>query len=244
MKRAVRANVNFSVEDATSIIEGAAFEAKYLKRKERSMISHHHKAIFVHIPKCGGQSIEIAFLNDLGLSWKTRAPLLLRQNNNPNIGPPILAHLVARDYTKYHYISQELFLQYYKFALVRHPVDRLISIFNYLNLKTATGSKVSWDNFLYKIVPRKLEEKNYFFLPQTEYCLNEDGEVLLDDIFQLKQMEANIPKIRASSGLKSEVPHINKSFKTISKHDITKHDEEYILEHYRQDLKLLDGTSF
>lgn len=208
------------------------------------MISHQHKTLFVHIPKCGGQSIESAFLTDLGLNWEARAPLLLRLNDNPNIGPPFLAHLVASDYLKFHYISEELFLEYYKFAIVRHPVDRLISTYNYLNLKNSVGSKVSWDVFLYKLFPQKLKEKDYFFLPQIEYCLDENGEALLDDVFPLKQMEENIVRIKAASGLKSDVLHINKSQQTISKSDITNHDEEFILEHYSEDLKLLDKAKF
>ena len=32
------------------------------------MISHEHKTVFIHIPKCGGQSVETCFLDDLGLS--------------------------------------------------------------------------------------------------------------------------------------------------------------------------------
>jgi hypothetical protein len=32
------------------------------------MISHPHRTLFVHIPKCGGQSVEHAFLNALSLT--------------------------------------------------------------------------------------------------------------------------------------------------------------------------------
>ena len=52
------------------------------------MISHNHEYVFVHIPKCGGQSIEHVFLNDLGLEWHNRSPLLLRPNDNLEIDSP------------------------------------------------------------------------------------------------------------------------------------------------------------
>jgi len=42
------------------------------------MISHHHRAIFVHIQKCAGQRVETVFLNDLALPRETRAPFQLR----------------------------------------------------------------------------------------------------------------------------------------------------------------------
>ena len=34
------------------------------------MISFPHKTIFIHIPKCAGQSVEETFLNDIGLDWR------------------------------------------------------------------------------------------------------------------------------------------------------------------------------
>lgn len=66
------------------------------------MISHKHRFIFVYIPKVAGLSIELYFLNNLGLDWKNRRPLLLMHNTEPEIGPQKLAHLLALDYVKYH----------------------------------------------------------------------------------------------------------------------------------------------
>ena len=37
------------------------------------MISLAHQCVFVHIPKCAGQSVETAFLNETSLAWKQRA---------------------------------------------------------------------------------------------------------------------------------------------------------------------------
>ena len=57
------------------------------------MISHKHKTIFVHIPKTGGQSVESVFIEDEGLTWDTRAPLLLRRNDD---GFPDLWHSCSK----------------------------------------------------------------------------------------------------------------------------------------------------
>jgi hypothetical protein len=68
------------------------------------------KSIFVHIPKNAGQSIEHVL-----------APLLLTYNNNPELGPPRLAHLKAREYVSCKYLTREQFDDYFKFAFVRDP---------------------------------------------------------------------------------------------------------------------------
>ena len=70
------------------------------------MISIKHKIIFIHIPKCAGQSIENIFLRDLGLSWKERYPLLLRPRKPNEKGPERLAHLYAEEYLSLIHISE------------------------------------------------------------------------------------------------------------------------------------------
>ena len=99
------------------------------------MISHIHKVIFVHIPKCAGQSVERMFLKDLGLCWDNRASLLLRPKLVSELGPERLAHLFAIEYEKFGFIESSKFQQYFKFAFVRDPIDRILSELNYRQIK-------------------------------------------------------------------------------------------------------------
>lgn len=182
------------------------------------MISHQHKTIFVHIPKCGGTSIDTAFLTDLNLDWSTREALLLRPNNNHLLGPPRLAHLLISEYLKFNYIDEVQFARYYKFALVRSPFSRVISIYNYLNQSFDLNHFVEkWLRKQFDLVEEyskdghHYEGKYHFVRPQVDFLCDSNGEFLVDDVFRLEEINEHYMEIRAKSGLKSDLPHVNVS---------------------------------
>lgn len=203
------------------------------------MISHPHKTVFVHIPKCGGQSIEAAFLADLGLTWEERAPLLLRPNDQPSLGPPRLAHLLARDYVARHYLSAELFAAYFSFALVRSPFARVLSLYHYLK---PAGSLTA---FVQKTLTAAFEAPDdpagqyYFFRPQTDYLTDAHGTPMLTKTFRLEDLAAAEPEIRAHTGLAAPIPHANRSKPRATLADFGRDDIAIIRARYEADFELL-----
>jgi len=173
------------------------------------MICHHYKCIFVHIPKCGGQSIEHVFIDSLGLDWDTRAPLLLRPNDKPELGPPRLAHLKAGDYVKYKYLTQEMFDEYFKFAFVRNPWSRMVSLYRYSRF----GKELPFKPFLFDVFEGEYFEKNRWFAgPQSEFVYSEDDCLMVDYIGRLESVESDFRTICGEIGLPfSGVPHMNRS---------------------------------
>lgn len=173
------------------------------------MISHHHKCIFVHIPKNAGQSIEHVFLNLLDLKWKTRAPLLLRYNDTRELGPPWLAHLRAYEYVRHKYLTQELFDEYFKFAFVRNPWDRLISIYKYLGF----NNRYEFKSFLMNVFKSRIWQEGYWFVgPQSDFLCSEDGKILMDFIGKFENLQNDFYHVCQKIGLPpTEVPHVNKS---------------------------------
>lgn len=203
---------------------------------ETPMISHSHKTVFVHIPKCGGQSLETAFLADLGLSWKTRAPLLLRPNDQPGIGPPRLAHLLARQYVDHHWLSAELWQGYFTFALVRDPFARVLSLFNYGGHKGSLHSYVG--HVLTAAFERGETDPMYYFVrPQLDFIADTAGTPLVDRVFRLEDLDSALGEIRAKTGLAADVPHANRSTRRAEIGDLNSDDVAIIRALYEADFE-------
>ena len=173
------------------------------------MICHHYKCVFIHIPKCGGQSIAHVFLNALDLDWTTRAPLLIRTNNRPELGPPRLAHLKATEYVEYKYLTQEMFDGYFKFAFVRNPWSRVVSLYKYYGF----SQKLEFKSFLLGVFKDKLlDEKRWFVGPQSDFVCSADDTLMVDYIGRMENIQEDFRYVCKEIGLPStDVPHVNKS---------------------------------
>lgn len=174
------------------------------------MIDRQHNALFVHVPKTGGQSVESVFLALHGLGWEERAPLLLRPNDDPAIGPSRLAHLTATEYVGLGHLTQAEYDGFYKFAFVRNPFARLVSGFHYREL----GPEVSFADF----VRRTLDYTDTFpdfarhSMPQSDYVCDADGRLIVDFVGKFETLAADFAHVAEQLGLPSrELPHRNKS---------------------------------
>ena len=176
------------------------------------MISHHHKCIFVHIPKNAGQSIEHVFLDLLDLTWETRAPLLLRNNDKTELGPPRLAHLKAKEYVPCKYLTHEQFDSYFKFAIVRNPWDRLVSFYKYFGYTL----RMDFKTFVIKEFRENVWTRKYWFVaPQTEFVCDDEGKIIVNYIGRFEKLQNDFDYVCEALNLpKIEVPRVNVSKKT------------------------------
>ena len=171
------------------------------------MISAKHKTVFVHIPKVAGQSVEQMYLADLGLDWGERGVLLLRPKRNGEMGPQRLAHLTAAQYTECGYVSNEDFSNYFKWALVRHPYQRALSCYHFLGFARV----LSFENFVLKVLPEKIKQQHFFFLSQYNYLHDHKGQLLVDYVGHLEQLENDLGYPKKKSGIEHiKMPHANK----------------------------------
>ena len=172
------------------------------------MISHHDKCVFVHVPKCAGQSIERFFLQRLGLDWDRRAPLLLRPNDNADLGPPRLAHLKAGDYVEKKWLTRQQFDSYFKFTFVRNPWDRTASFYRFLGY----DRRCSFSRFVRYHLPRLLERKHWFLCPQVDYLFDHEDRLLVDFVGRFEQLDADFRLVCERLGIpEATLPHVNDS---------------------------------
>lgn len=171
------------------------------------MISRKHRTIFVHIPKCAGQSVEMAFLADNGLGWETRAPLLLRPNADPKAGPPRLAHLSAAEYVSCGHVTSAEFESFYTFSIVRNPFARAVSLYRHLE------PNVSFAEFAGRWLPEQLEEgaeQRWFVRSQSDFLLV-NGRIAVRDIVRFESLVSDFPLVAERSGLVAPLPHANRT---------------------------------
>ncbi len=177
------------------------------------MICHQQRCLYIHIPKTAGQSVERVFLALNGLTWETREALLLRPNDDPDKGPPRLAHLTAGDYLRYGYLTPDQFQSYFKFAFVRNPWARMVSFYKYLSYG------VTFPEFVFGDFQKKLWTEMYWFTrPQAEFLYDNQGHLLVDFVGRFERLQDDFNEICQRVGLPpTPLPHVNKSKKHAQK---------------------------
>ncbi len=110
------------------------------------IISHSRRLIFIHIHKAGGTSVECALAQYL--TWNDlivgSTPLGKAINDHYRKRYGLDKHSSVSDIEKV--CGQEILDQYYVFSVVRHPLDRLCSLYNFIGSiinKWATGKNIS-----------------------------------------------------------------------------------------------------
>ena len=153
--------------------------------------------IFVHIPKTAGISVCQALFGCLGGG-----------------------HLAARTYQVI--FGTEHYNQYFKFAFVRNPWDRLLSAYTFLKkggfnehdqvwARQHLGKFENFNNFVKDgLTPSNIYQKLHF-IPQWEYVVDRSGKVNLDYIGRFETLEKDFELLTTSLGVSASLPKTNTS---------------------------------
>lgn len=178
------------------------------------MICRPFNCIFVHIPKTAGRSVEMFFMNKLGLDRENdsdRAQLLITDNDDPAKGTEKLSHLSAAEYVKCGHISQAEFSSFYKFSFVRNPWSRLVSEYRYRSFLSHKSFK---DFVMNKLPAPGRDDKYRHIMPQTDMLYDNDGNLLVDFVGKFEHLKQDFEKVCKQLGFEdSSLSHINSSDK-------------------------------
>ena len=171
------------------------------------MISLAHKTLYVHIRKCGGQSIEEAFCNDLGLDWGTHRRLLMCMEKPEGWygAGQRTAHLTAREYLEGDYLPAPLFSSFFKFATVRNPYDWVVSHYFFQQFH----QKISFPKFCLRYLPKAVRKNNPLYASQSSYVVDENNQLMVDRIYQLETLKSDWEEVREKAGLDTPIGHRN-----------------------------------
>jgi hypothetical protein len=187
-----------------------------------------YKCIFIHIPKTGGISIK-----------------------KSAFGYSSLPHLTAADYRII--FNDKTYENYFTFAFVRNPWDRVFSAYRFLKKGGCTRRDRYWSEAnlaLYKdfesFVCQWLNYKNIYthvhFIPQCEFICNAKGEIDVNFLGRFENLAEEFDKIMTKLDIKVELKHLNKTSK-ISKNYrdyYTEKTSAVVAKIYQRDIELFD----
>lgn len=168
------------------------------------MISHKHKCIFIHIPKCAGSSINKFLAEGNVLDWSTpNYDLLYGWCPERKIH---LQHATSKQLIETNLITQENWDSYFKFTFVRNPWDRAYS--DYLWIKSDRRLKGSFHDYIakqgkFEKVLTDNSNKSYrgdHSLLQTDFY-TPDGQFQMDFVGRFENLQEDFAYVKAQLGI-------------------------------------------
>jgi len=182
------------------------------------IISKKYKFIFIHIPKTGGCSVESALMSHLGKEDLITDRMNYQHKKINAKFCNIPHHVTLRDF---HELTHNRYKDYYKFAFVRNPYDRMVSMYSfYSQLKNGKVGESEFEKFNIwllgeeNIINPKLNLKaqnQWKNKPQVEWVVN-NNKIDVDFIGRMETFDSDLLTIGRKIGMNIEkIPHKNKS---------------------------------
>lgn len=197
------------------------------------MISHKHRCIFIHIPKCAGRSVEHAFISDSGITTR-RCNLQVFTDFNilPDDKTFREEHNLPKQIGADHMLGEQYVApsDYEIFTIVRNPLDRIASYYTWYGYK-------KHDSFesLCESLPFCTWWEYMMTRPQVDYLRN----VKIDKIIHLEEL-ATTGAGYFKNKFNIELPHKNRSADNIVKNiNITEKAVEIVRDYFKEDFKYL-----
>ena len=184
------------------------------------IISHKYKFIFIAIPKSASQYIRKIIRPHLGSKDQEICMLFdnIQSKQYPNLKG--VGHKSARRIKKE--VGEKIWNSYFKFAFIRDPYERIISIFSFKRKKQITILKEkNKDNTINEIYNQNPFTKtyyhgkiqNFFKKTQSHWIFDDNNNIMIDFVGSMNNLHNDLKYIFKKVGLPEyiEKPSINKS---------------------------------
>lgn len=190
------------------------------------MISHTHKAIFVHVPKTAGTSMRGYFRSHGFAPVEYHAP----DGSNDNITKVYIRGTSWRIKRN----LEDVWGEYFKFAFVRNPWDRLVSCW-----KNRAPRYKSFSSFLDAHPwPETNQQLIWHTLSQLTHICDTDGKLIVDYVGRFENLQEDLDVVCDKLGVPGrKLPHINKSEHKPYWEYYTDSQQRFVYGLYRQEIE-------
>ena len=204
------------------------------------IISHKYKFIFFAVPKTATHAVRFALRPHLGNDDEEHCFLYKPSKLNIEAFKERKNGHFSVEEIKPH-LSDQIWDNYFKFAFVRNPWDRFISIC-FFHYKAIQNNPKIADNFLLELISRPETDIPHQFRPQSRYLFDHKGDSPINYIGKFENLKADFNIICEKVGIpKTSLGQLNQSKHEIyTKYYNSVHLKEKVRDRYIDDIRNFD----
>ena len=203
------------------------------------IVSHRHRFIFFAVPRTGTHAVREALRHFLGdEDWQQQS--LTEQARLPvaSLARVGHGHLTLRQVRAN--LPESVWRDYFKFACVRNPYDRFVSVCAMLNRRNPDyrGRETA---FMKRAIQVRRFQQRALVRPQRDMLVNEAGDLGMDFIGRYENLQQSFGEACRQIGIPEQ--RLARSNATDHRHHATYYDDELlrlVTDFYRPDFNSFD----